>query len=219
SDAPGFQTLSGFQNFLLGRITGGQGRAGFSTFYFRATDYAFYAHDDWKFNSRLTFNLGVRYELLSVAHEKFNFLSNLRGFGDGEAGPVQFIHPEDTPRVGTPGVSNCTLVKCYDTNNWAPRFGFAYDVFGDQKTVVRGGYGIYYQRTSNQPLLQTSGGLPFSEPVSPARFSVTTANPFPSIRPASDFPLPTDQRVPRLIGVAADGSPLFDGPGGNPFSG
>jgi len=219
SDAPGFQTLSGFQNFLLGRVTGGQGSAGFSTFYFRATDYAFYGQDDWKFNSRLTFNLGLRYELLSVAHEKFNFLSNLRGFNDGDPGPVQFIHPEDTPVVGTPGVSNCTLVKCYDTNNWAPRFGFAYDLFGDQKTVLRGGYGIYYQRTSNQPLLQTSGGLPFSEPVSPARFSVTTANPFPSIRPASDFPLPTDQRVPRLIGVAADGSPLFDGPGGNPFSG
>ena len=219
SDAPGFQTLSGFQNFLLGRVTGGQGSAGFSTFYFRATDYAFYAQDDWKISSRLTLNLGVRYELLSVAHEKFNFLSNLRGFNDGAPGPVQFVHPEDTPIVGTPGVSNCTLVKCYDTNNWAPRFGFAYDLFGDQKTVLRGGYGIYYQRTSNQPLLQTSGGLPFSEPVSPARFSVTTANPFPSIRPASDFPLSTDQRVPRLVGVAADGSPIFDGPGGNPFSG
>lgn len=219
SDAPGFQTLSGFQNFLLGRITGGQGSAGFSTFYFRATDYAFYAQDDWKFTSRLTLNLGLRYELLSVAHEKFNFLSNLRGFNDGAPGPVQFIHPEDTPVVGTPGVSNCTLVKCYDTNNWAPRFGFAYDLFGDKKTVLRGGYGIYYQRTSNQPLLQTSGGLPFSEPVSPARFSVTTTNPFPSIRPASDFPLSTDQRVPRLVGVAADGSPIFDGPGGAPFSG
>jgi len=219
SDAPGFQNLSGFQNFLLGRVTAGQGSAGFSTFYFRATDYAFYAQDDWKFNSRLTFNLGVRYELLSVAHEKFNFLSNLRGFGDGEAGPVQFIHPEDTPRVGTPGVTGCTLIKCYDTNNWAPRFGFAYDVFGDQKTVVRGGYGIYYQRLSNQSLLQTSGGLPFSEPVSPARLSVTTTNPFPSIRPASDFPLSTDQRVPRLVGVAADGTPIFDGPGGKPFSG
>jgi Carboxypeptidase regulatory-like domain/TonB dependent receptor len=219
ADAPGFQNLDGFQNFLLGRVTGGQGSAGFSTFYFRATDYAFYAQDDWKFNSRLTFNLGLRYELLSVAHEKFNFLSNLRGFNDGEPGPVQFIHPEATPVVGTPGVSRCTLVNCYDTNNWAPRFGFAYDLFGDQKTVLRGGYGIYYQRTSNQPLLQTSGGLPFSEPVSPARFSVTTANPFPSIRPASDFPLPTDQRVPQLIGVNADGSPIFDSPAGGPFSG
>ncbi|MGH9968190.1 MAG: carboxypeptidase regulatory-like domain-containing protein [Pyrinomonadaceae bacterium] len=209
SDAPGFQNLSGFQNFLLGRITGGQGRAGFSTFYFRATDYAFYAQDDWKFNSRLTLNFGVRYELLSVAHEKFNFLTNLSGFNDGTPGPVQFIHPAETPRVGTPGVSNCTLVKCYDTNNWAPRVGFAYDLFGDQKTVVRGGYGIYYQRTSNQPLLQTSGGLPFAEDFSPARLSVTTVNPFPSSRPQSDFPLTTDQRVPRLTGVNADGSPIF----------
>jgi hypothetical protein len=219
SDAPGFQTLSGFQNFLLGRVTGGQGRSGFSTFYFRATDYAFYAQDDWKFNSRLTFNFGVRYELLSVAHEKSNFLTNLSGFNDGTPGPVQFIHPAETERVGTPGVSNCTLVKCYDTNNWAPRVGFAYDLFGDQKTVVRGGYGIYYQRTSNQPLLQTSGGLPFAEDFSPRRLSVTTTNPFPSSRPQSDFPLTTDQRVPSLIGVAADGSPTFDSAAGGPFSG
>jgi len=209
SDAPGFQTLSGFQNFLLGRITSGQAGAGISAFYFRATDYAFYAQDDWKFNSRLTLNLGVRYELLSVAHEKGNFLTNLSGFNDGTPGPVQFIHPADTVRVGTPGVSNCTLVKCYDTNNWAPRVGFAYDLFGDQKTVVRGGYGIYYQRTSNQPLLQTSGGLPFSDPVSPARLSVTTLNPFPSVRPDSDFPLSTDNRVPALTGVNANGEPIF----------
>lgn len=219
SDAPGFQTLDGFQNFLLGRITGGQGRSGFSTFYFRATDYAFYAQDDWKFNSRLTFNLGVRYELLSVAHEKFNFLTNLSGFNDGTPGPVQFIHPEITPRVGTPGVSDCTLVKCYDTNNWAPRVGFAYDLFGDQKTVVRGGYGIYYQRTSNQPLLQTSGGLPFAEDFSPARLSVTTVNPFPSSRPQSDFPLSMDRRVPRLTAISASGTPTFDSAAGGPFSG
>jgi hypothetical protein len=217
SDAPGFQNLSSFQNFLLGRITGGQAGAGFSTFYFRATDYAFYVQDDWKITPRLTLNLGLRYELLSTAHEKQNFLSNLLGFNDGNPPPVRFIHPADTPRVGTPGVSNCTLLKCYDTNNWAPRFGFAYDLFGDQKMVVRGGYGIYYQRTSNQPLLQTSGGLPFAQPVSLTRLSTTTANPFPTIRPQSDFPLPFDQVIPRLTAINVDGSPVFEG--GGPFSG
>jgi len=209
SDAPGFQTLSGFQNFLLGRVTSGQAGAGFSSFHFRATDYAFYVQDDWKFNSRLTFNLGVRYELLSVAHEKNSFLTNLRGFNDGTPGPVQFVHPAGAAKVGTPGISDCTLVKCYDKNNWGPRVGFAYDLFGDQKTVVRGGYGIYYQRTSNQPLLQTSGGLPFALPISPARFSVTTTNPFPSSRPDSDFPLSTDQVNPALTAVNASGSPVF----------
>ena len=221
-----FPALSGFQNFLLGRITGGQAGAGFATFYFRATDYAFYAQDDWKFNSRLTLNLGVRYELLSTAHEKQNFLSNLRGFNDGSPAPVSIIHPADTPRVGKAGITNCTLINCYDTNNWAPRVGFAYDVFGDQKTVVRGGYGIYYQRTSNQPLLQTAGGLPFAQPVSLARFATTTANPFPSIRPQSDFPLAQDQVIPRLAAVNADGSPVFVGNVANdptspdsPFSG
>jgi hypothetical protein len=226
NDGPGFSNLTSTQNFLLGRITGGQAGAGFATFYFRATDYAFYAQDDWKFNSRLTLNLGLRYELLSTAHEKQNFLSNLSGFNDGNAPPVHIIHPADTPRVGTPGVSSCTLLNCYDKNNWAPRVGFAYDMFGDQKTVLRGGYGIYYQKTSNQPLLQTAGGLPFAQAFAPARFSVTAQNPFPSIRPQSDFPLPQDQVVPRLVSINADGSPVFTGNAANdptnpngPFSG
>ncbi len=55
--------LVGFQNFLLGRVTTTQGRAGFSTFYFRALDHSYYAQDDWKFNSRLTLNLGFRLEV------------------------------------------------------------------------------------------------------------------------------------------------------------
>jgi hypothetical protein len=223
SDAPGFQNLSAFQNFLLGRVTAGQANAGFATFHFRALDYAFYAQDDWKFTPRLTINLGMRYELMSTAHEKDNFLSNLENFNDGNfIHPTRFIHPEVTPRVGTPGVTDCTLLNCYDKNNWAPRVGFAYDLFGDQRTVLRGGYGIYYQRTSNQSLLQTSGGLPFAQPVSPTRLSTTTANPFPTIRPQSDFPLPADQEIPRLSGIAANGAPIFslaDGTTTGAFSG
>ncbi|MGI9104639.1 MAG: TonB-dependent receptor domain-containing protein [Pyrinomonadaceae bacterium] len=215
----GIPALVGLQNFLLGRITSTQGRAGFSTFYFRATDVAFYAQDDWKFNQRLTLNLGIRFEGLSVANEKFNFLSNFQGLGDGASPPVRIINPEETPVVGTPGVSRCTLLQCF-TWNYAPRVGFAFDVFGDQKTVLRGGYGVYFQRTSNQPLLQTSGGPPFSEDFSAAPFSVTTANPFPGQRPQSDFPLATVPTIPRLSGFnSTTGAPIFNSANGAPFGG
>ncbi|MBI2150487.1 MAG: TonB-dependent receptor [Acidobacteria bacterium] len=211
--------LVGFQNFLLGRITTTQGRAGFSTFHFRALDYAAYIQDDWRASDSLTINLGLRWEGLSVAREKDNFLSNFRGLNDDTQGPLEIIHPAATPKVGTPGVTSCTMLECLDDNNWAPRVGFALDL-GGQKTVLRGGYGIYYQRVSNQPLLQTSGGIPFAEDFSASAFSVTTVNPFPEIKPSSAFPLPADESIPRLTGFnGTTGAPIFGSASGGPASG
>jgi hypothetical protein len=212
--------LSGFQNFLLGRITTTQAEAGFATFHFRAADFSAYVQDDWKIKPRLTLNLGLRWEGLSTAHELNNFVSNFRGLEDGEPGPISIIHPQQTPKVGTPGVSSCTLLNCFSSGNFAPRVSYAWDLFGNQKTVVRSGYGIYYQRVSNQSLLQTAGGLPFSEAISAKKFAVTTKNPFPSILPASAFPLPTDQVVPALMAFdGTTGAPIFRSAGGGPLSG
>src|SRR5204862_7914533 len=151
---------------------------------------------DWKLSPRLTLILCVLCEWLSTAHEINYFLSNFSGLGDGQPGPISIIHPADTPKVGTPGVSDCTLLHCFDGNNFAPRFGFAWDVFGNHNTALRGGYGIYYQRVTNQSLLQTSGGLPFNQAISAAALSVTPQNTLPTILPQSDFQLSPDQVVP-----------------------
>jgi Carboxypeptidase regulatory-like domain len=221
--SPGFPNppaLSGFQNFLLGRVETTQAEAGFSSFHFRAMDFSGYVQDDWKIKPRLTLNLGLRWEGLSTAHELNNFLSNFRGLEDGQPGPISIIHPSRTQNVGTPGVSSCTLLNCFSAGNFAPRVSYAWDIFGDQKTVIRSGYGIYYQRVSNQSLLQTAGGLPFSEAVSAQQFSVTPQNPFPSLLPNSAFPLPTDQVVPALIAFdGTTGKPTFRSADGGPLSG
>jgi hypothetical protein len=221
--SPGFPNppaLSGFQNFLLGRVDTTQAEAGFSSFHFRALDFSAYIQDDWKIKPRFTLNLGLRWEGMSTAHELNNFLSNFRGLEDGQPGPISIIHPQQTPNVGTPGVSSCTLTTCFSSGNFAPRIGYAWDIFGNQKTVIRSGYGIYYQRVSNQSLLQTAGGLPFSEAISAAPFSVTPQNPFPSILPSSAFPLSTDQVVPALIGFdGTTGAPVFRSASGGPLSG
>jgi len=100
-------------------------------------NFGFFAQDDWKVTPRLTLNLGLRYEYLGVLQEKQNRLSN-------------FLFDRGLVRVGESGLDN---VWNPDYNNFAPRLGFAYDVWGKGKTVVRGAFGMYYDTPSQDYFL------------------------------------------------------------------
>jgi outer membrane receptor protein involved in Fe transport len=96
-------------------------------FKFNTTDLAFFGQDDWRVTPRLTLNLGVRYEYQQLP-QPFAGLIN-------PALPQTANHPSDK-------------------NNFGPRIGFAWDVNGDGKTSIRGGYGIYYGRVNGSAITQ-----------------------------------------------------------------
>ena len=93
---------------------------------YRFTTLGFYAQDDWQVRSNLTLNLGLRYEFNTVpteAHGNYSVIKDLIN---------------DTGFTISPEVYRNPSLK-----NFSPRFGFAWNVRGDGKTAVRGGFGVF----------------------------------------------------------------------------
>jgi hypothetical protein len=96
-----------------------------------------YFMDDYRVSQRLTLNMGLRYDIFTPFVEDHNHLANF-DFATGE-----FVMP------GMPGVSRSGDVEL-NSHNLAPRFGFAYTPWDNNKTVFRGGFGIFYDQQANQ---------------------------------------------------------------------
>ncbi|HTM25414.1 MAG TPA: TonB-dependent receptor [Vicinamibacterales bacterium] len=100
--------------------------------YFPTTDYNAFVQDTWKVNNLLTLNLGVRYEYQKLPQPGH---VSVRGVVEN----------------GNPAYP-ATMTFNQDKNNFGPRIGFTYDWKGEHRTVFRGGWGIYYGRTSNSQI-------------------------------------------------------------------
>ncbi|MBZ5628973.1 MAG: TonB-dependent receptor [Acidobacteriia bacterium] len=124
---------------------------------------AAYVQDEVRLGRRLTLNAGLRYERVSEPDEEHGLLSNLRNLSDSQAAVGRlFVNPSNL--------------------NLAPRVGVAWDPFGDGKTSVRSGFGIfysqlwsdfYYNAGNRQPPFYTLGSI--SSPVFPNAFSLISS--------------------------------------------
>lgn len=120
----------------------------------------FFVQNDFKLTPRLTLNLGVRYEYVTPINDK-----------DGRTATV-LIRKEPAPGVPQSGIAESVLAgtnglcdKCTyfpDRNNWAPRVGFAFDVLGKGKLVLRGGYGVFFNQMESNLALQNILQPPFA---------------------------------------------------------
>lgn len=146
-----------------------------------------FVQDDWRLNNRFTANLGLRWNPWIAYSDNLNALST---FIPGEKSTVYPTAPTGYVFPGDPGVSNTTV-----SNRWhdfAPRIGFAYDLFGNGKTSIRGGYGIFYTFVRTQALNNQSSNQPFGIALSTTQPSggmadpySDTGNPFPYVPPTT----------------------------------
>lgn len=217
ADTQGDYTFSNAQasgdayiNFLLGFANSYTQLQAQRTDHWINNTYSFYGQDDWHVTSRLTLNLGVRYDLLPRVYEKNNQVSNFvpanfnpadaqspdPSTGDLNPSGPGFSQPAGAPApfylngIGLAGVGGFPrgLVK----NDWLtvqPRVGFADDVFGDGKTVLRGGFGLFYERVQGNDIYDLDTTPPFS--YQPSASLVYFSSPSTSNQTGATATLPT----------------------------
>ncbi len=180
-------------SLLLGYPGGGQVENN-AFLAFRWGYYALYFQDDIKLTSRLTLNLGVRYDYESAPTERYNQMN--RGFAFDQVNPLT---DKIKNALGLAECPTCSSLKGgllfagaggqpraafdADRNNWQPRVGSAYQL--DRRTVLRGGYGVYYMAqaemggstgfSTSTPYVSTTGGG-----AAGYRPANTLSNPFPT---------------------------------------
>src|SRR5207253_426284 len=141
---------TGYADFLLGIPQTTSRTIPTPKSYLRGVIWSFYAQDQFKVSRTLSLSYGVRWELQSPYHDKnsaqysFDPGSGSVVIPDEALGRTNPLYPKSIPIINASkaGYPNGPLVT-FDKTNIYPRVGFAFKPFSDDKTVIRGGYGIY----------------------------------------------------------------------------
>jgi hypothetical protein len=197
------KTGNGFADFLIGaprRFT--------QDAPVRKTDNGWYlglfAQDDYRLRSRLTLNLGLRYDLQPPLVDPLNRKTT---FVPGRQSKVV---PAALPGMLFPGDDGVGRgISPVDRNNVAPRVGFAWDVEGNGRTAVRGAFGVFYGTISGNMWNATADGQPFTTRQS---FDTpgTLANPYSTLSAGSPFPYEYSPDNPRYVFPAGISGPSLD---------
>ena len=194
--------FNAFADFLLGQVS--------SSFFFGdklSEDlvqnwYMFYVHDDYRVSPNLTLNLGLRYEIWD------RYIERQDRFVAFDLATEQFVFAGSVPTLpGTPPNSvpaaslgySRNMAMGTDKNDLAPRLGFAWRMLGTNRTVLRGGYGVFYNWVTQNISQTMAFGLPWVPNISISSDldvpAVTFANPYGT----------TDIIVPSTGGIVALG--------------
>jgi hypothetical protein len=202
----GFLDGNPFEDFLSGLSGLSVIGSGTNSLHNRANDLSAFVQDDWKINSRLTLNLGLRYDYYGPTMETDGHFVDfdpskavtapleIPGLTTGcpadpsVCGSVVtggFVQAGNGNLPGFPKVGNGLVNPNY--KNFGPRVGFAYQLLGNARAVLRGGYGIFFDR----PNMRLYNSQLFNMPYEMLATALATPNenPFVDVPPPSAFPL------------------------------
>src|SRR5262249_3715832 len=136
--------------------------------YFRSHSFGGFLQDQWRPRPNFTVNYGVRYEAATAPVELRNrlvsYYPNLGGLVEG--GDTRILSPflDPSGNIQARGLAPRPAPRAdfdTDANNWAPRFGFAWNPRPSGKTVVRGGYAIVFDQQPFQPSVNMLLNAPY----------------------------------------------------------